>query len=53
MARQVGGVIVNLMASQMVIFLASMELAVGLTFTVGTCTWTTGVDHAAGIMEAV
>jgi hypothetical protein len=53
MACQVGGVIANPMASQMVIFPTSMELAAGLTFMVGTCTWTTGVDHAVGIVEVV
>jgi hypothetical protein len=41
------------MASQMVIFLASMVLPAGQTFMIGTFTWTTGVDSAVEVMEAV
>jgi hypothetical protein len=41
------------MASQMVIFPASMVLPVGQTFTIGTFTWTTGVDGAIEVMEVV
>jgi hypothetical protein len=41
------------MASQMVIFPASMVLPVGQTFTIGTFTWTTSVDGAVKIMEVV
>jgi hypothetical protein len=41
------------MASQMVNFRASMALSAGLTFTIGTFTWTTGVDGPAEVMEAV
>jgi hypothetical protein len=41
------------MASQMVNFPASMALSAGLTFTIGTFTWTTGVDGPAEVMEAV
>jgi hypothetical protein len=41
------------MASQMVNFRASMALPAGLTFTIGTFTWTTGVDGPAEVMEAV
>jgi hypothetical protein len=41
------------MASQMVNFPASMVLPVGLTFTIGTFTWTTGADGPAEVMEAV
>jgi hypothetical protein len=41
------------MASQMVNFPASMVLPVGLTFMIGTFTWTTGADGPAEAMEAV
>jgi hypothetical protein len=41
------------MASQMVIFPASMDLLAGQKFTIGTFTWTTGVDGAVEVMEAV
>jgi hypothetical protein len=41
------------MASQTVNFPASMVLPMGLTFTIGTFTWTTGVDGPAEVMEAV
>jgi hypothetical protein len=41
------------MASQMVIFPASMVLSVGQTFTIGKFTWTTGVDGTIKVMEAV
>jgi hypothetical protein len=41
------------MASQMVNFLAFMVLSVGLTFTTGTFTWTTGIDGPVEAMEAV
>jgi hypothetical protein len=51
--RQVGGVRVDSMASQMVNFPASMVLPVGLTFMIGTFTWTTGVDRPAEVVEAV
>jgi hypothetical protein len=52
MARQVGSVSIDLMASQMVIFPASMDLLAGQTFMIGTFTWTTGVDGAIKVMEA-
>jgi hypothetical protein len=41
------------MASQMVNFTASMVLLAGLTFTIRTFTWMTGVDGPAEVMEAV
>jgi hypothetical protein len=41
------------MASQMVIFPASMVLPAGQTFTIGTFTWTSSVDGAVEVMEAV
>jgi hypothetical protein len=41
------------MASQMVDFPASMVLPVGLTFMIGTFTWTTGADGHAEAVEAV
>jgi hypothetical protein len=41
------------MASQMVIFPASMDLSAGQTFTIRTFTWTTGVDGSVEVMEAV
>jgi hypothetical protein len=41
------------MASQMVNFPASMILLVGLTFTIGMFTWTTGADSPTKAMEAV
>jgi hypothetical protein len=37
----------------MVNFPASMVLPAGLTFTIGTFTWTTGADGPAEVMEAV
>jgi hypothetical protein len=37
----------------MVNFTASMVLPVGLTFTIGTFTWTTDADGLAEVMEAV
>jgi hypothetical protein len=52
-ARQVGGVRADLMASQMVIFPTSMVLLAGQMFTIGTFTWTTGVDGAVEVMEVV
>jgi hypothetical protein len=51
-ARQVGGVRVDSMASQMVTFPTFMILEAGQTFTVGAFTWTTGVNGTAAIMEA-
>jgi hypothetical protein len=53
MARQVGGVHVDSMASQMVNFPTSMVLPVGLTLAIGMFTWTTGVDGPAEVVEAV
>jgi hypothetical protein len=41
------------MVSQMVSFAASMVLLAGQTFTIGTFTWTTGMDGADKVMEAV
>jgi hypothetical protein len=41
------------MASQMVIFPTSMDLSAGQTFTIGTFTWTIGVDGAIEVMEVV
>jgi hypothetical protein len=41
------------MAGQMVNFPASMILSVGLTFMIGTFTWTTGADGPTEVMEAV
>jgi hypothetical protein len=41
------------MVSQMVIFLASMDLSMGQTFTVRTFTWTSGMDGAIEVMEVV
>jgi hypothetical protein len=41
------------MASQLVNFPASMVLSAGLTFMIGTFTWTTGVDGPAEVVEAV
>jgi hypothetical protein len=41
------------MASQMVNFPASMVLPAGLTFTIGTFTWTIGADGPAEAVEAV
>jgi hypothetical protein len=52
-ARQVRGVRADSMASQMVNFPASMVLPVGLTFTIGTFTWTTDADGLAKVVEAV
>jgi hypothetical protein len=41
------------MVIQMVIFPASMVLLAGQTFMIRTFTWTTGVDGAVKVMEAV
>jgi hypothetical protein len=41
------------MAIQMVNFPASMVLSVGLTFTIGTFTWTTSADSPAEVVETV
>jgi hypothetical protein len=41
------------MASQMVNFLASIVLLAGLTFMIGTFTWTTGTDGPTKVMEVV
>jgi hypothetical protein len=41
------------MASQMVNFPTSMVLPAGLTFIIGTFTWTTGVYGPAEVVEAV
>jgi hypothetical protein len=43
----------DFMASQMVNFPASVVIPVGLTFTIGTFTWTTNADSPAEVMEAV
>jgi hypothetical protein len=41
------------MASQMANFPASKVLPAGLTFMIGTFTWTTGIDSPAEGVEAV
>jgi hypothetical protein len=51
--HRVGGVHADLMASQMVIFLAFMDLPTGQMFTIGTFTWTTSMDGAVKVMEVV
>jgi hypothetical protein len=41
------------MASQMVNFPTSMDHSAGLTFMIGTFTWTTGINSPVEVVEAV
>ena len=54
MARQVGGVRADSMASQMVRFLSSMVLPEpSQSFTIGSMTWVIGTNNVEEIVEAV